>query len=186
MIRRSSAAAFALAALFAAGCSPRPAFRAPVYPDPVTPIGPISGPSPAREPGPLTTPADTTDVAVSRIRVLDEATTSWLGTPYRRGGASEGGVDCSALARSILGELGVDLPRTTATQRQVGREVDRDQGRPGDLVFFRIGSRVNHVGILLDADRFLHASSSRGVEVARLDERYFARRLVEVRRVLDP
>ena len=181
-----SFAGVALAAIFAGGCGPRPAFRAPVYPDPVEPIGPMAGPSPVRGPGPLTTPADTTELAASRIRILDEAATSWLGTPYRRGGEDEKGVDCSGLAQSILGELGVDLPRTTESQRQRGREVRPQEACPGDLVFFRIGSRVNHVGILLDGDRFLHASTSAGVKISRLAERYFARRLVEIRRVLDP
>jgi cell wall-associated NlpC family hydrolase len=115
---------------------------------------------------------------------LAELTTAWLGTPYRRGGQDARGIDCSALARSVLAEFGVGLPRTTAAQRRIGHAIPRDAMAPGDLVFFRLGSgRVNHVGVALDTDRFLHSSSSRGVVVDRLNDTFFGRRFVEARRV---
>jgi len=173
------------AAAVLAGCGGRPAFRAPVYPDPVSPVGPVAGPSPAPGPGPLTTLEDSPDADTWRARMLEDAASGWLGTPYRHGGTDGYGVDCSALVQSVMEELGVELPRTTRAQRREGRTIDRSEARAGDLVFFRIGSRVNHVGVMLGPDRFLHASLSRGVIVTELEEPYFARRLVDLRRVLE-
>jgi cell wall-associated NlpC family hydrolase len=67
----------------------------------------------------------------------------------------------------------------------LGRPVATDDLAPGDLLFFRMGSRrVNHVGVALGPQEFLHASLSRGVVVDRLDDTYFGRRLAEARRVL--
>lgn len=174
-----------LTAALLAGCGPRPAFRAPVYPDPVSPVGPMAGPAPARGPGPLTELQDSPDPEAWRARMLEDAASNWLGTPYRHGGTDGRGVDCSALVQSVMDELGVELPRTTWAQRREGRSIERDEARAGDLVFFRIGSRVSHVGVMLGPDRFLHASLSRGVIVTELEEPYFARRLVDLRRVLD-
>lgn len=185
MIRRMTRRGILLvAALLAAGCSPRPAFRAPVHPDPVSPVGPMAGPERPREPGPLMVLQPLPDLEAARVRALEEAAASWLGTPYRRGGRDARGVDCSALAQSVMAELGVDLPRTAADQRGMGRSIELADARAGDLVFFRIGSRVGHVGVLMDRDRFLHSSLSRGVVVTDLSERYYARRLIEIRRVL--
>jgi lipoprotein Spr len=97
----------------------------------------------------------------------------------------ERGIDCSALVQTVLGDLGVRVPRTTRSQRAVARLIRPDQLEAGDLVFFRLEStRVNHVGLALGPHRFVHASSSRGLVVDRLKDDYFARRFVEARRVL--
>jgi cell wall-associated NlpC family hydrolase len=176
----------ALAAIFAAaGCSPRPAFRAPIRPSDPTPIGPVAGPVPADPaPDPILTPADSALAHDETIRRLAAMADAWVGTPYRRGGLDSRGIDCSGLTRTVLAEFGVGLPRTTAAQRQIGRPVSREEMAPGDLLFFRLGSgRVNHVGVAIGEDRFLHASSTRGVVVDRLNDTYFGRRLVEARRV---
>jgi probable lipoprotein NlpC len=182
-VRRAAAAALLVAAAGLAGCGPKPAFRAPGEPEPAGPIGAIAGPErPPAGPAPPGAPADSS--TLSRIHVLEDLAAAWVGTPYRRGGEDARGVDCSALARSVLGELGVDLPRTTRAQQRVGDPVPPDDVAAGDLLFFRLGSsRVNHVGIALGAERFLHASSTRGVVIEWLGDRYFAHRLVEVRRV---
>jgi lipoprotein Spr len=116
--------------------------------------------------------------AVVQPEAVERAAESWLGTPYGR-------IDCSALAQRILGDLGADLPRTVQTQRMQGRPVSTGDLAAGDLVFFRLGSsRVNHVGVSLGGDRFVHASRSRGVVIDRLSDGYFARGFAEARRVL--
>jgi cell wall-associated NlpC family hydrolase len=116
---------------------------------------------------------------------VEEVASIWLGTPYRYGGIDERGIDCSALTQNVMGDLGVSVPRTTRYQRRSGRPIDRSDVRAGDLVFFRLeSSRVDHVGIALGPDRFVHASASRGVVVDRLMDDYFSRRFVEARRVL--
>jgi cell wall-associated NlpC family hydrolase len=109
----------------------------------------------------------------------------WLGTPYRYGGYDRRGIDCSALCRNILGDLGANLPRTVESQRMQGWPVPSGGLEAGDLVFFRLESAdVNHVGVMLDRTRFVHASTSRGVVIDRLMDKYFARRYAGARRIL--
>ncbi|HMB68515.1 MAG TPA: NlpC/P60 family protein, partial [bacterium] len=109
----------------------------------------------------------------------------WIGTPYRYGGYDRGGIDCSALSQNILGDLGATLPRTAESQSMQGWPVGAGGLEAGDLVFFRLGSsRVNHVGVMLDRTRFVHASSSRGVVIDRLMDKYFARNFAGGRRIL--
>jgi cell wall-associated NlpC family hydrolase len=117
---------------------------------------------------------------------LRTAADGWIGTPYRYGGRTREGIDCSALACRLLQEVGVSLPRTVRDQRRVGRPVERRRLAPGDLLFFRLGSSgVNHVGVALGGGRFAHASRSRGVVVEDIETAYYAQRLTEARRVLD-
>jgi len=122
--------------------------------------------------------------AFTRTRV-EEVTSPWLGTPYRLGGSSTRGIDCSAFTQNVMGDLGATVPRTVREQATVGSPVPAAGIAPGDLVFFRLSSaRVDHVGVALDANRFVHASTSRGVVVDHLMDRYFSRRFAGARRVL--
>ncbi|HEX8385754.1 MAG TPA: NlpC/P60 family protein, partial [Rubricoccaceae bacterium] len=104
---------------------------------------------------------------------LRDAGRSWIGTPYRWGGQSRRGIDCSAFVRQfMLDNLAVDLPRATAAQQYEGVSVRKEDLLPGDLVFFRRHS-VRHVGVYLGGGEFIHASSSRGVTVSDLTEGYW-------------
>ena len=100
----------------------------------------------------------------------------WIGTPYRSGGQSRRGTDCSGFVRQVYkAAYGIDLPRSTDQQMDATSRVRRGKLHEGDLVFFH-GSRkrrVNHVGIYLKDGKFVHASTSRGVMVSRLDEDYW-------------
>ncbi len=109
----------------------------------------------------------------------------WMGTPYRWGGTDRQGIDCSGFVQQVHARVsGVRLPRTTTGQFRVGRPAGRRDLRPGDLVFFDTSGRgVSHVGLMLDGDRFAHASVTRGVTVSRLSEDYWNRRCLGCRRV---
>jgi len=87
---------------------------------------------------------------------------SFLGAPYRFGGDSLRGLDCSAFVRRIYQIFDVHLPRTAYEQAQVGMRVDRSELREGDLVFFNTCRPYGHVGIYIGNNQFIHASSSRG------------------------
>ena len=86
-----------------------------------------------------------------------------VGVPYHFGGADLQGFDCSGLAVYVYQSVGVEIPRTAREQQRAALPVALDSLSPGDLVFFRIRSRhVNHVGIYVGGDRFIHAPRSGG------------------------
>jgi len=109
----------------------------------------------------------------------------WQGTPYQYGGTNKSGIDCSALVKNAYQSIyGVQLPRTTREQRRVGNKVSKRSLQVGDLLFFKPAGTPNHVGIYIGGDRFVHASSSKGVTIANLSDRYWLPRLVEARRAI--
>ncbi len=113
------------------------------------------------------------------------AARSWLGTPYKYGGTSRQGVDCSALMMFVFREAGESLPRTSRQQFMVGSAVERRDLRAGDLVFFNTsGSGVSHVGLFIGNDAFIHASSSQGVVREMMTAPYFTGRYMGARRIL--
>jgi cell wall-associated NlpC family hydrolase len=107
------------------------------------------------------------------------------GVPYRNGGTTPAGFDCSGLVQYVLSRYGRDLPRQTRDQFTAGVRVSRDQVRAGDLVFFStVAPGASHVGIALDEEEFVHAPSSRGVvRVERLATEYWRKRFVGARRI---
>lgn len=111
----------------------------------------------------------------------------WAGTPYRLGGESERGIDCSALVQVVfLDTFRLELPRTTGDQINEGMPIDRGELQAGDLVFFRPPGAYNHVGIYVGDGVFLHASTSRGVRLSKLNNSYWRRHYWQARRPLEP
>ena len=110
--------------------------------------------------------------------VLMREVASWAGTPYRYGGSSRSGADCSGFVWNVYRSVyGKNLPRTTETMARETRRIRQHRLREGDLVFFRTsGRKLSHVGIYLGNGHFAHVSSSRGFIINELDERYYARR----------
>jgi cell wall-associated NlpC family hydrolase len=103
--------------------------------------------------------------------------TAWEGTRYRVGGLSRKGIDCSGFVYLTYQDLlGVDLPRSAYQQASLGKQVQTKELRTGDLVFFKTGRRGRHVGIYLDGGRFMHASTTKGVTISSLDDRYWSRK----------
>ncbi len=98
----------------------------------------------------------------------------WEGTPYYYGGLSKDGVDCSGFVYAVyLEQFGSIIPRTTGGQSGMGKEIPRSQLRPGDLVFFKTGHKVRHVGIYYEQNQFIHASESKGVIISSLNNVYW-------------
>ncbi len=121
-------------------------------------------------------------------RTIVRTAKSYLGRgiPYRLGGASTKGFDCSGFVMTVLAKHGVKLPHRAAEQHNRGKAVPRGQEMPGDLVFFKNTYRrgISHVGIYIGDGEFIHCSSSRnGVVVSRLDTGYYGRKYVGARRM---
>ena len=117
-------------------------------------------------------------------QILNQQYEDWHRVLRRMGGVSKSGIDCSGLVYTTYRtQLGVDVPRSTESQSKLGRSISRQQLRAGDLVFFKTGVFTRHVGMYLDNGDFLHVSSSNGVTISNLDERYWTRAYWKARRI---
>ncbi|SHL37186.1 lipoprotein Spr [Chishuiella changwenlii] len=122
--------------------------------------------------------------------LLKEAET-YIGTPYRYGGTTRSGIDCSAFVRNVFESFDKSLPRVSADQAKEGVTISREEAREGDLVFFatRGRGRVSHVGIIHGRNEdgeleFIHSSTSKGVMVSSLNDKYWGPKFLYLKRVL--
>ena len=110
----------------------------------------------------------------------------WVGTRYHFGGLDRTGIDCSAFTREVFRtSFNVELPRTASMQSVLGTSVHKEELKFGDLVFFHTAgyAKVTHVGIYVGEGLFANASCSRGVTVASLDSKYWAKRYLYAKRL---
>lgn len=129
----------------------------------------------ARPPAPAATTAHTPRVVAVAQQMV--------GKPYRYGGNTPRGFDCSGLVQYSYSQAGHAVPRSTTEQYSRARTIPYAQRAPGDLLFFRIDGKPSHVGIYLGNGRFVHApSSGKQVEYASLANDYWSQRLVKVGR----
>lgn len=122
--------------------------------------------------------------------ILTEAET-YLGTPYRYGGTTRKGIDCSAFVLSVFGAAaGLSLPRVAASQSQEGEKVAKEDLQKGDLIFFSHGRRISHVGIVEEVSedgevKFIHAATSKGVMISSLNDSYWGPKFRFAKRVIN-
>jgi cell wall-associated NlpC family hydrolase len=118
---------------------------------------------------------------------LGEVIQSYLGKPYTGRSKWAEGIDCSLFVRDVLARFNkTEMPRTVEDQATKGREINRKYMKLGDLVFFKTErNRVSHVGIYVGYDQFAHASSTQGVIISSLREKYWAERFAVARRVFE-
>lgn len=124
--------------------------------------------------------------SIAVIAQLNDQLGQWRGAPYRYGGMSRSGVDCSGFVYlTFRDRFNLQLPRTTSAQTDTGTRIDKDQLLPGDLVFFKTGSGENglHVGIYDTDNQFIHASTSQGVTRSSLDNVYWRKVFWQARRI---
>lgn len=111
----------------------------------------------------------------------------WIGVPYRSGGDSKRGTDCSGFVSQVYRKVyRKHVPRSTEDLKKASSKIAKRNLREGDLVFFtssRSRKKVAHVGIYLKNGKFVHASTSKGVIVSRLSERYYTQHWISGGRI---
>jgi hypothetical protein len=113
--------------------------------------------------------------------------TKYFGTRYRWGGKTPAGFDCSGFVGFMYDKVfNMHLPRTSREMSAIGTKVDKDQLQPGDLVFFQSRGRgINHVGIFIGENSFVHSSTSRGVVEEQLKQNFYEKQFVGAVRLLE-
>ncbi|MCP4439011.1 MAG: NlpC/P60 family protein [Aureispira sp.] len=126
-----------------------------------------------------------------KVKALLQTAFSYAGVPYRTGGTTRSGMDCSGFTQTSFKTIGVNLPRVSRDQATVGKSVSANGLQVGDLMFFATGTpgRINHVGIVSDTSnpqgiKFIHASSSRGIMETTMAIDYWKRAYMTSRRVV--
>jgi cell wall-associated NlpC family hydrolase len=128
-----------------------------------------------------------TEVELLEDNALLEHIDEWYGTRYRYGGTTKSGIDCSAFVQAIyLSAFAMSLPRTARDQYRQSRIISATEVKTGDLVFFNTTGGISHVGIYLQNNKFVHASTSYGVTISDMFDPYYLKRFIGIGRIQRP
>jgi cell wall-associated NlpC family hydrolase len=130
---------------------------------------------------------------LSTIESLVSFATKHLHTPYRSGGTSKKGFDCSGFVRYCFSKWDISLPHSSEAQAKHGEIIELPSAKPGDLIFFKGNStktsRIGHVGIITEVTpsyvRFIHSAWQGGIRYDLLSASYYHKRFVAIRRMID-
>jgi len=128
---------------------------------------------------------------ISKITEVIDIANSYRGTPYKFGGTTKKGMDCSGLVFTSFKGIDITLPRSSRAMSAAGKKVDLSNVKRGDLLFFnidRLDGPINHVGLVISTRsntvEFIHSSTSKGVVIASLEDNYWKKAFVFAKRIL--
>ncbi|WP_185871853.1 C40 family peptidase [Blattabacterium cuenoti] len=125
-----------------------------------------------------------------QIESIIKKAKNYMFTPYRYGGTNKYGLDCSAFIKNIFSCYHIFLPRISSNQAKIGTFVPKDKIEKGDLLFFstKLNKKINHVGMVVHISNrkifFIHASTSSGIIISQLYQKYWNHRFIMARRIL--
>ena len=123
-------------------------------------------------------------------KIIDDAI-SKIGSPYRFGGTTNAGYDCSGLVLTCFKKYDLLLPRTSKEMAKEGKIINKNNAQKGDLIFFKTGNsrQINHVGLIVDVYRddikFVHSSTIKGVIISSITEDYYRKSFVQINRIIE-
>lgn len=129
--------------------------------------------------------------SIGTMESLVNFATKHLHIPYRSGGSSKRGFDCSGFVRYCFDKMDITLPHSSAAQAQHGEQIELKEAKPGDLIFFKgestKSSRIGHVGIITEVApgyvKFIHSAFKGGIRYDVLNASYYSKRFVAIKRV---
>ncbi|MFH7016598.1 C40 family peptidase [Flavobacterium sp. FlaQc-47] len=127
----------------------------------------------------------------SLVRNLIEKATANIGAPYKAGGTTKNGFDCSGLVFTTFASENIKLPRPSYEQAKVGKIIQFNDAEKGDLIFFKTNKskQINHVGLITEVNsneiKFVHSSTSKGVIISSTKEPYYQSSFVQINRIID-
>ncbi len=125
------------------------------------------------------------------VKQLINAASEQLGAHYKSGGTTPDGFDCSGLMYSTFKKFDITLPRSSVDMAKIGRKLNEDDIRKGDLIFFKTNGRsvINHVGMVTEINdeeiKFIHSSTQKGVIISSTKEPYYGRTFTQANRILE-
>lgn len=125
------------------------------------------------------------------VNNLIETATDNIGVRYKAAGTTKAGFDCSGLVFSTFKTENIQLPRSSYEQSKVGKLINFDEAKKGDLIFFKTNKskQINHVGLITEVKRdeikFVHSSTSKGVIISSTKENYYKNSFVQITRILE-
>lgn len=128
-----------------------------------------------------------------QAKTVIKAARTFTGTPYKYGGTTRSGMDCSGLTTNAYKSIEINLPRTSSAQSLVGQKIELEDLRPGDLVFFALGKKkkeITHVGLVTEVKgkentKIIHATTALGVVETNIYEKYYISHFRGARRIID-
>ncbi|MEI8033484.1 MAG: NlpC/P60 family protein [Chlorobiaceae bacterium] len=130
---------------------------------------------------------DAPDQTIGHMGSFFKDVIQYFGTRYRWGGTTPKGFDCSGFVGFMYNKaFNMNLPRTSKEMSSMGTRVSKENLQPGDLVFFKTrGKGINHVGIFIGSDTFVHSSTTKGVTEEKLIQNFYEKQFAGGVRLLN-